>query len=508
MRLALQVYDAPGGHLLGDWSSRAHDLTFETFRHGFLRLSGTIDLGVVAALEFYSKVSAPYIRLGTGGEIAWEGRIEDVSLLGGGVIQFNALGAWSALSDIPYMALWQDDGYGAWQRLTGDDNQDTAPNRFEMDNNQRLYCAPRKDESFDADHRAFWGYRTTGSGYDSARQIVEVVFSYEFYADADWHAVVERRSAGWSYVSREWTLAGDGTTQTGSTTLTFSGADTIVFGMHATLATAAAYTGETGDYYFKATSVVVRTQSGTVTPPDILADIVSYLHGKNPAQISGAAERIETNTLDVGTEVYASEWPSDIVARLARLGDNQDPPNRWSAAIWENRMLCYAQEGSGARTWYADIDELELERSITERHNAFYARYGGGDDYTAVATDDDLLVRMGFERRGVLRVTTSSEARAETFRDAALQDAARRKPRAQLRVRDIFDAGGTPVELWRIRATDTVSIRNLPPALGELDVLREFTLARTEYDCDLDQIRLIPDELPTLEFLVGRSQDT
>jgi hypothetical protein len=99
--LQLAIYDDIEGQLLADWTAIARDVEFATNAHGFASLSAFILLPQAEAFRWFDQYGLPWIQVNSDGPVAWEGRLEDVDLVDGG-IRVTALGAWSAFGDLPH----------------------------------------------------------------------------------------------------------------------------------------------------------------------------------------------------------------------------------------------------------------------------------------------------------------------------------------------------------------------------------------------------------------------
>jgi len=133
----------------------------------------------------------------------------------------------------------------------------TFRNRFEQDNNNRLYFAPKKNEVFGtttASKNAYWGYRIPNN---SSRQIVGMQFDFDLQASANWTLTLQRRSASWGGLSTEWSVSASGVD---SAFFTFTACDAVTFRFFKNAADAT-YTGETGDEYAKITNIRLVTST-------------------------------------------------------------------------------------------------------------------------------------------------------------------------------------------------------------------------------------------------------
>jgi len=501
MTLALQVYESPGGKMLADWSGKAFNTVFETGVHGFANLSTQVNLPILDIFEFYNQRGAPCLLLTDGAEIAYEGRIEDTAVQNAG-LGLTALGYWRAFSDVRYSALWSSKDSGLWQTLTPDDVSAALPDRYEMSTEDMLYLAPRKNENFSSSTAL--GMFGLAIPDDSARQLVTMTFDYELTASSDWRATVSRRNSSWTSLSTEWTLDGNGGTQTGSGSLSFTACDALAVTLFYNT-TAADYTGETGDTLLKLTNIRVKTTtSSAVYADEIAGALAAYVNNINSSMIEDETVLLDSPAVDLDDELYLDAWPADILDALVLIGDNQSPPKRWEVGVWEKRWLHLREKGSEARTWYIDLADLNLERSLDRLINSAYATYDGGQLRTAVADNDESQETYGIVRRDFVSAETSSSTLAGTYRDALLEDSDD-IARANITADIIYDAQGARHPNWMVRAGDKVVVRNLPPDLGELDGVRRFTIARTRYDVDNDILTLTPAELPSLELLVARN---
>lgn len=501
MTLSLQLYDRPNGTLIADWSGKAVGTVFETGDHGFGSLSTQVPLPMLDIFEFYNLRGAPHLLVSDGSEVAYEGRVEDLAVQNN-ALRLTAFGYWRAMRDVRYTALWSSKKTDLWAVLTADDVAAALPDRFELGNQEMLYFAPRKNENFSSS--TAFGMLGFTIPDESERQIVTMSFSYELVASSSWRATVTRRSSTWGSLSTEWTLDGNGSTQSGTGSLSFSACDNLAVTLFFN-ASAADYTGETGATYLKLTNVRVKTTtSAAVYADEIAAALVAFVNGVNSGMIGDDTMLIESPAVDLDDELYLDMWPADILDGLAAIGDDQSPPKRWEVGVWEGQRLHLREKGSQASTWYIDIGQLDLERSVGSLVNSAYATYNSGASRTAAADNEESQEVDGFIRRDVVNADTQNETLAQTYRDAFLDDGDN-IVRAQISVPLIKDEKGGSHPIWMVRAGDKIVVRNLQPDLGDLDGVRRFTISQTRYDVDNDILNLTPEELPSLDLLVARN---
>lgn len=499
--LGLTVFTAPGGDFVADWSRRVYELTIETGDHGYHSMTGSVGLTLAESFNIYNDHrGAMHIVLSDGAIVQWEGRIEDIQIVAGG-IRFGALGYWRALFDAPYTALWSDSSVANFRILTNSDNVNDVPAAYETDNNNRLYIAPRNGEDYAGNSkRCVWAYQIPSQ---SGRQIVAVDYSYVLDAPADWRLSIINFSSSWGVTAIARNITSTGSALSGTASDTFTATDRIGFRLIYNAASAT-YTGQTGAAYCRLTGIRVKTTTAaTITAPAVVADLISHIGGINSGTISTATAEVEDPGVDLDQAIYLDAMPADIIKSLAAIGDDSDPPVRYEAGIYEDRRLFFRPAGSAARAWYVDITAPDMQRSLESLINSAYGVYDGGKYRTATAEDDQSIDENNITRRAAVQATTTSATTAAVYRDAAIEAGKNGRGRAAIRARRLFDENGAPWPAWAVRAGDTITIRNLPPDLANLDNTRRFTLAGTRYDVLSGELTLIPAELPTLESLIG-----
>jgi hypothetical protein len=149
--LMLGIYDGPAGGMLLDATPYLVDnIALGNDQHGYESLSATVERRLVAAFKLYARTAIMWAKLWWQGQIVWEGRVEDPSVWArsGSGLRFVAFGAWRALSDIPYTALWSATKYTQWKPTIQTDTPGRAPDKYNMDTNGRLYISTKKGQSY------------------------------------------------------------------------------------------------------------------------------------------------------------------------------------------------------------------------------------------------------------------------------------------------------------------------------------------------------------------------
>lgn len=234
---------------------------------------------------------------------------------------------------------------------------------------------------------------------------------------------------------------------------------------------------------------------------EIAKDIVAGVAAVNSTQLSSNATLIQSPGVDLLDEVYEDQYGADVLDYLASRGDTS--LRRWEWAVWDDRRLTFQPHGSG-RTWYVDITDLEVIRTLENLANSVYATYQdptGRILRSATNADSFSVSKYGLTRRQVAPASTTLVAQARIHRDTILADQKDPLPQARIAFDAVYDATGGKHLLAEVRAGDIFVIRNLPPTLSSsIDRIRTFRLTRTDYDLDTGVLTVEPEApLPTLE---------
>jgi len=243
------------------------------------------------------------------------------------------------------------------------------------------------------------------------------------------------------------------------------------------------------------TWLIGNTVQGFVIYADEIADdLITVTSALNSGQLSSSLSLTDSPALDLLNESYADMLPCDIMDYLIRLGDASG--NQWEWGVKDAQRL-YMRAQNAQRTWYIDVSDLDIQRTLDQLTNSVYAVYSDANNRavrSAATADSGSIARYGLTRRKALAVQTTSAAQAAYQQATALADGREPRPRAGVVVRQVFDAGGSRWPLWYVQAGDTMVIRNLSPSLGvAIDRVRVFRLTRAEYRFDDDTLTLEPE---------------
>ena len=510
MKLGLQVYtDNTQASMIADWSALAVGTVVETNKHGFGYLSTFIPMTVNDAFRFYDATPTAHIVLGDGAFHAFEGRIEDRPFVNGG-LEIGAFGYWRAMYDTPYTATWSASLYKHWFIMNRDDLANTNNKMFVVDTNNRLFIGLRKNEAYTSTDIGRIGFTTPGV---DSNPVVRIEFDYEYTGGVNYTCnLISYTTSFGTGAHTEWTLAGDGSTLSGSQDITLAnGGDVFVMQFQNAPETNTTHSGDTGAGYLEITNIrVLGTSTANIYADEIIGDIIGQVSALNSGQLSSSTALIDSPTVDLNEEAYRDELPAKILIRLAKRGDNSTPPDLYEVGVWEDQRLYFRVKGSAGQTWYTDIVSLDVDSTIDGMYNSVYAAYPndrGTKFRTAIASDSASIARYGIVRRKALSTNTSNGTEAGTFADAFLEDNKDITPRATIFVPQLYTASGASVPLYYARANDMITIRNLPVTSGSgVDKIRTFRISRMRYDVDNDLLEVVPElDPPSLEFLVAQN---
>lgn len=497
-RLDLAIVDAAGTRLTLP-TSRATGVTFSTGSNGYQDLTAFLPMTDAAAVALSTRAGLRAL-LWDGPALLWEGRVEDLTLRNGGV-ELAALGDWRALEDDRYTALWSDSSVKRWEWLDDTIIAGTSGDRYEHDTNNRLYMALQKDATYgNGTDYGIWGYQIPDR---STRNIVSLTFNWLMLLPANWQLLVQARAAGFGTATNITTIVSAGGVTEGTATLTFAGAPSVNLALFNATGSPWTYTGETGALRLVVTNMRVKTTTAAAVTADLIAqDIRNQLNLLNPGTFSASNRRIVSPGIDLTNALWEDASPQDVLAELAAMGDSAG--NQFEVGVWEGRTLHFRPVGSEAQAWVVDAAEVEVTQTLDGLTNSTYATYEDANDRTLRTTNQTnatSIARYGRTRRRDVAAKTTSATTAALVAATATRATATPVPRSRVRVRRFATATGAIDSGMRVRAGDTVSIRNLPAAASDvIDRVRTFRVTETSYDADDDTPELTPENpIPDIE---------
>lgn len=502
--LTFQIYASSAkGKLLADYSSRVLDgggLSFSTNGRGFAACHAPlVPMPLNEAFQVYEWPGTPHVVVSNNAAaVVWEGRLEDISIVPGGVA-LTALGYQRALLDIPYTAFWSKSSTADW--YTVPEKYRGTPGRYEMDNNNRLYIAPRKGETFG--NTTHSGEMTWSVPHLGIKDIASFAADYSLLLPSNWEMRLLSCDHNFTNFVVEALVTATGSAQSGTWNISTSAKRRLIFAIRNNTSSIT-ISADTGVNFAKLTNIRIKsTTASTVLASDIAAHIAANVNSTNAMQLSGDRTMITATATNLTDESYEDEYGADILDRLALMHSYE-----WS--VWENRQLVFRPRGSAGRHWYVDVSKLlELQRSLESIRNTAYAVYqdaNGRPLRTSSMGNTTSQERYGLKRRGAVNVQTTSWSQANTYRNAWLNDMANNQARARIEFSQLYDGFGVKNDLWSVRAGDRITIRNLSPTISsDVGQIRTFIVGETEYDAMTNMLTLAPaTPTPTLVTLMAK----
>lgn len=507
-RLDVVLTDSNGRRVAAN--ATVTDLDFKTNQNGFADCTIQYAIDPFVGYQLYSLNTVWECKVMDGGATIYHGRVEDVKL-NGSSMQVTAFGYYRALSDLPYTALWSTYKLDNWHAVKGETyGTGHKPERYTIDtNNGRLGIAPKKNAQYgnNNDQGAVDFYIPNGS----SRNIVAVAFDYTLSAYAGMRVRLQSYSNG-TLIADEWTptIPSAFTRYSGSVVQAVSSCNRLMFVIDNNSGSTATFTAEEGTAYLHITNmrVVTQTLGASIDNATVAADMVTTIAATNSNQISTSTSLINSTGVGLTEAVYEDANMADVLQQLADQGDSSG--NKYEVGVYLNKQLYFRQKGSAGRTWYVDIDELDLERTIDTLVNSAYTSYKDANDVTvrsSISADSASIARYGLTRRSYVQIDTTSSTQATAARTALLTDQASPLPKARISFSHVYNANGGQYPLYFVRAGDSITIRNLPPNLGSnVDRIRTFRISETSYNASSNTLDVTPEApLPTLDRVLAQT---
>ena len=431
----------------------------------------------------------------------WRGRIEDIGAATGGTT-ITALGYRRAFSDVPYTALWSHAGSAGYREVTVEELASTTNERYETDNNNRLYMAIRKGNETSTSSRARLVYNLPDRG-DRAATSVTYTYNIAGCPSYPFDLVVAGYDRDWTLTNSTTHTVANSTPVSATNTHTFTG-DTVrvVFSWSHNTSTEYNYAcGETGE---AGRAIITGLQiralgTGDILASDVAAGLLEYVTDFAGTGVGSSDALIEATTAHLTNERYEDTLPSEILSDLA------GSVNDWG--VDEYRQFYY-QPRRTRRTWQVQASDIRLPYSLDAVTNSAYTVFGDGAGETlrTEASDSQYLIdAFGVTRRRSVSDRTTSAATATEIRDNFLRDREADAVLADIVAGRIISPGGRMAKLWEIEPGDSIRVVNAPAYSQFVTAAFEFSIARASYNLAQNRLSVEPDEpTRTLVNLLAR----
>lgn len=467
-----------------------------TNRHGYATADIELDVTDWHGLAIYQFGGLYQIKLTAGPRTVFEGEVARIQPTPAGVA-LAAVGVWAALDGRPYTSLISDNTYTRWRELTQENTAVANPGRYSFDFRNRLYVAPRKDEQYNLDNRFVFWFAAPDKGVND---VYGISFDYDINLSTTWYARIDTST------QNEWVLAADGTNQTGTATVTFSGVGRNVYiFVYFSSSTLTTYNQNTGERWAKFKNVRVYTKPTPIDSDDIIIDVLNTFQGDTTPPFSFNTGQIKAPGRDWKLFHPEDANPIKLIEDIEAWGDGAES---WHAAIWDDRRLTFRPASDYATQWYVRADSVELVRQVDELYTEAYATgvQTNGQTYRQSSTVDAAnAAQFGLARRRHIATQTPDTAEALNRTAVFLDGANRQAIKSKIRVREVFNQFGQPVPAYHVRALDTLIVTGLAmPAFA--DGVNQFRIAETTIDIGRGVVDIVPEKpTDTLEQYLART---
>lgn len=457
--------------------------------------------GNVREFMKYTRRSRADVIVSYGPQKVWEGKLaikehqENKTVL-------SALGGWASLQRDLMFELYVDRMLERWKPMYFQSN--VVNDLYQIDEQNRIYAAPRKGEDFDTSHKFGFRYRIPD---DSVNKIVAVSFDYEILGTSTWRMELKNQSG-----TVEASATGSTPTPTTGTINLSPMSLTTGFDLRLEFfynsGTATEYTGETGDTYLKVTDIRVAYATGTITSADILEDIMTKAAAAG-LDVSADAQRIEAQTDDIYHYVEEDITYADAILKVAALADTNLTAADYIISIFEDGRLVFEKKTTNPVYYEAQVDKYKIRQDSADVINKAYTlghfralnwRRVRGDVQSDSESIDRFGVQGAFIDAEVLSLTTRNEMAAALV--AAGKDG---EPEIEITFSDLFHDGGVvQVNPALIKPGSRIRMRGLPLGLSQsLGTITELEVKEVYIRSTGAELMLVrPDQ--SLEKQVGR----
>lgn len=500
--LQLAIYDSYNGNLVYDFTQEciAPEFTTNKYGFGYCKFGVTWDLSRVA--PFFKFKKQCYVRIGNANESFFEGRLEDVEL--GQKSIFTAFGYWRAFADVQFNDLWSTTDVSRFKTATAFSNGAAGrPEKFTIQNqNGILYFSLQKNTDYTGNYNA---RQVFVNPIGSQRKIQAVNFTFQ-----QRNTAATTLSAGLQDSDQNYRA---GTTNYFLFQSTVSGAiipinafvpnlDAISFFMGTPFA--ALFVGENGNeaisYYNVRVGTTPSISGARLYADEILRYTASGVNTLNANMISQDFSAIQSPRYDLTDIEFIDKSGIDVIETLLKYPDYQG--NLYEFRVWENQQIIFRPITSN-RTWYVDLNEIKVKRTMDTLYSQVRTRYKGVNEYQVWSTFTRnsnypyTIERQKTIQTDLLNPDTSAIATA-FFNDQ------NEKERYAITVENVVDLQGRIRRAYYVRSGDTIILRNIPPYLFDA-INSSFVVDETIAHPDTGKVQLVPkNPTPELDALLAK----
>jgi hypothetical protein len=226
-----------------------------------------------------------------------------------------------------------------------------------------------------------------------------------------------------------------------------------------------------------------------IGPDEVVSSLLAY-SATASGVLSSSTALISASPRDLFNALWEDTAPADIIADLATR-------DGYETGVDGEGMLYWRPAGSAAAAWYVDAAALGVQQSLSALVNSVIGRYQAADGRTlrtAAQTNTASTGRYGLTRAGVVDADTTLSILAEQVATTAANETADPLPSATLTITRLLTASGALAPLWLLRVGDTITIRNLPPAVAAaVNGIQTLRVAGVVFDAVSGTLQITPE---------------
>lgn len=496
------MLDSYKGNFVYDFTFDAKDVEFTTNKYGFgyCKFNVTWDLSRVAPYFKFKKQY--YVRVGNASETFWEGRLEDVEL--GQKSVFTAFGYWRSFSDVQFNDLWSTTDIGRFKVAPAFSNGVAGrPEKFSLSNqNGILSISLTKNTDYTGNYNA---RHVLVNPIGSQRKIQAISFTFQQRNTSVTTLAAGAQDTDQTYRAGTTNYFLVQSTASGlyiPTTAFLPNLDAVALFLGTPFA--ALFVGETGDEAVFYSNVRVGTtpsiSGARLYADEILRYTASGVNTVNSNMISQDFSLIQSPRYDLTDIEFLDKSGIDVIETLLKYPDYLG--QQWEFRVWENQQIIFRPITS-YKTWYVDLNDIKLKRTMDTVYSQVRTRYKGMNDYqtwSQYTTNPNYpytLQRQKTVQTDLLNPDTTAIANA-FFADQ------NEKERFAITVRVVIDTQGRVRPSYYVRSGDTIILRNIPPYLFD-SINSSFVVDETITHPDEGTTQLVPrNPTPELDALLAK----
>lgn len=537
------------GELYMDATPYMYNLEYTTNEYGFWYLSCNLRINKQLAADLYKNRKVFHIYYGDGRNTFFEGRLEDVEY--SKEPKIVAYGYIRAFTDIQVTDLWSTERLDLWKPLVPGQRQqsDFRPEFFTSETATALYMAINKNTQgsnanppVDAPKHGI----ILNNLNKSSRSLNTVSFQVHL-KDTPTTSITSIFQivdpTAYTAISNIWGKINTASGYAEDVTANIGYADAVAFIIN--FNSAGLYIGETGDISMSVPTVRIGSSpsisGGRLYADEILKYTVSGVFAINPTQINSTYLGIQSPQRDLKEVIFEDMTGLDVANFLLDYPDSSG--NFYELKVWEDQQVLFRPARQTYNTWYIEISDLVLVRTLESTYNSYRgvytnkmiykgprkylgARYWtdningkiwsrGEFFYETPTTERDVVDRTefytntnatreyGITRQQNVKFNTEDSTTAATKVQALVNTRDSMQIRTDIEVSYVLNEQGSRFDPRFVRSGDKIIIQNIPAALLD-EIESVFFVTETKWNNENRTMTLTPEEpIDKFETIVG-----